>query len=146
MHACILVSQARPTSAKEGKGLVNCVYKPCPTGMQLAGWHNQISNNALLNYLLRSKHAPREVKSKCFYSFCSSGKDALALFRRFQDSYCYSNSDIIRHVTKYCNLIVPHCTVRRDTACIRCSPDPLPSLAEVGRACETTCIPGQGSK
>ena len=28
-------------------------------------------------------------------------------------------------------------TVRRDTACIRCSPDPLPSLAEVGRACET---------
>ena len=31
-----LVSQAQPTSAKEGKGLVNCVYKPCPTGMQLA--------------------------------------------------------------------------------------------------------------
>ena len=22
---------------KRGKGLVNCVYKPCPTGMQLAG-------------------------------------------------------------------------------------------------------------
>ena len=22
---------------KKGKGLVNCVYKPCPTGMQLAG-------------------------------------------------------------------------------------------------------------
>ena len=33
-----LVSQARPTSAREGrKGQVNCVYKPCPTGMQLAG-------------------------------------------------------------------------------------------------------------
>ena len=26
-----LVSQARPTSAKEGKGPVNCIYKPCPT-------------------------------------------------------------------------------------------------------------------
>ena len=26
----LLVSQARPTSAREGKGLVNCVYKPCP--------------------------------------------------------------------------------------------------------------------
>ena len=47
----------------------------------------------------------------------------------------------MRHVTKYCNLTVPHCTVRRDTACIRSSPDPLPSLAEVGRACETNLIP-----
>ena len=43
----------------------------------------------------------------------------------------------MRHVTKYCNVIVPHCTVWQDTACIRSSPDPLPSLAEVGRACET---------
>ena len=31
-----LVSQARPTSAKEGKGLVNCVYKPCPTALYSA--------------------------------------------------------------------------------------------------------------
>ena len=30
----------------------------------------------------------------------------------------------MRHVTKYCNVIVPHCTVRRDTACIRSSPYP----------------------
>ena len=27
------------------------------------------------------------------------------------------------HVTKYCNVILPHCTVRRDTACIHSSPD-----------------------
>ena len=32
-----LVSQARPTSAREGKCLVNYVYKQCSTGMQLAG-------------------------------------------------------------------------------------------------------------
>ena len=44
--AMTLVSQAGPTSAKEGKSPVNCAYKPCPTRMQL---HNQISNNALLN-------------------------------------------------------------------------------------------------
>ena len=37
----------------EGKGLVNCIYKLCPTGMQLARWRNQISNNTLLKYLLR---------------------------------------------------------------------------------------------
>ena len=28
------------------------------------------------------------------------------------------------HMTKYCNMIGPHCTVRRDTACIYSSPDP----------------------
>ena len=108
---------------KRGKGLVNCVYKPCPTGMQLAGWRNQISNNALLNYLLQSKHAPWKLFSKCFHGCCSSGKD-VALFRCFQDCYCYSNNDVMCHVTKYCNMIGPHCTVRRDKACIRSSPDP----------------------
>ena len=30
---------------KKGKGLVNCVYKLCPTGMQLAGCRNQISQS-----------------------------------------------------------------------------------------------------
>ena len=28
------------------------------------------------------------------------------------------------HVTKYCNVNVLHCTVRRDTACVHSSPDP----------------------
>ena len=32
-----LVLQARPTSTKEEKSLVNCIYKLCLTGMQLAG-------------------------------------------------------------------------------------------------------------
>ena len=31
-----LVSQARPTSTKKVKGLVNCVYKPCPTTLYSA--------------------------------------------------------------------------------------------------------------
>ena len=31
-----LVSQARPTSAREGKGLVNCVNKPCPGALYSA--------------------------------------------------------------------------------------------------------------
>ena len=30
----------------------------------------------------------------------------------------------MHHVTKYCNVIGPHCTGRWDTACIRSSPDP----------------------
>ena len=92
--------------------------------MQLAGWRNQISNNALLNYLLQSKHAPWKLFLKCFYGCYSNGKDVLALFHCFQDCYCYSNNDVMCHVTKYCNTIGPHCTVRRDKACIRSSPDP----------------------
>ena len=100
---------------------MKCVYKPCPTRMQLAGWCNQISNNALLNYLLRSRCAPWGVQSKCFHSSCSSREDALALFHYFQDCYCCSNSDVMRHVTSTIGL---HCTVRRDMVCIRSSPDP----------------------
>ena len=38
-----------PHPQKKGKGLVNYIHKLCLTGMQLA--------NALLNYLLQSKHA-----------------------------------------------------------------------------------------
>ena len=32
----MLVSQARPTSAREGKGLVNCIYKLCPGALYSA--------------------------------------------------------------------------------------------------------------
>ena len=46
----LVVLQAKTTSAKEGKGLVKCVFKSCPTRMQLARLCNQISNNTLLKY------------------------------------------------------------------------------------------------
>ena len=39
-----LTSQTQP---KKGNGPVYCVYKPCPTGMQLDRWHNQASHNRL---------------------------------------------------------------------------------------------------
>ena len=41
------------------------------------------------------------------------------------------------HVTKYCNVIGAHCTVRRDKACIRSSPDPSLSCGS-GLASETS--------
>ena len=40
----------------------------------------------------------------------------------------------MRHVTKYCNVIGPHCTVQWDTAFIHSSPDPFLFYAEVGLA------------
>ena len=78
----------------------------------------------LLNYLLRGKHAPWKLFSKCFCSSCRSEKDVQALFRCFQHCYCDWNNDIMHHVTEYCNVIGAHCTVRRDKACIRSLPDP----------------------
>ena len=42
-----------------------------------------------------------EAIVKVFYSFCSSGKDALALFHHFQDWYYHSNSHVMHHVTKW---------------------------------------------
>ena len=45
------------------------------------------------------------------------------------------------HVTKYCNTIGPHCIVRRDTA-VYTVHQTLPSIAEVGLACETSLVQG----
>ena len=45
----------------------------------------------------------------------------------------------MRHVTNYCNVIVPYCTVWQDMVGIRSSPDPS-FFAEVGLACETTVL------
>ena len=50
-------------SLEEGLGT-----RLCSAGMQLelAGWYNQISNNALLNYLLQSKQASWVVYQSVF--------------------------------------------------------------------------------
>ena len=45
------------------------------------------------------------------------------------------------HVTKYCNTIGPHWTVWRDTA-VYTVHQTLPSIAEVGLACETNLVQG----
>ena len=83
---------------------------------------------------------PEKYSRSVFYSSYISGKDALTLFCHFQDCYCYSNSDVMCHVTKYCNMIVSHCTVQWDTSCTYAVYQ-TPSLAEVGRARETTYCP-----
>ena len=39
------------------------------------------------------------------------------------------------HVTKYCNVVIPHCTVQWNTTCIQTLP-----FLEVGQACEASLI------
>ena len=136
VYMCSLASQTH--FCKKRKGLVNCVYKLCPTGMQLSGWHNQISNN--ITYFLWSAHPLRGVWSKCFYSSYSSRKDVLAVCHHFQDHCCYSNGDVICHETRYCNVIGPHWAGWCDKACIHRSPDPS-FFVEEGLACKTNvCV------
>ena len=60
-----LTNQIQPLPEK-GKGFMNGVYKLCPTGMQLTGSLNQISNNAHLKYDAKCGCFPRSIV--CFYS------------------------------------------------------------------------------
>ena len=87
-----LTSQTQTHFHNKGRVWWNAYRKPCPTALQLAiSWRNQISKDVLLKYLLQSAHVLREVQSKRFYWFCSSGKAVLALCYHFQHSHCYSN-------------------------------------------------------
>ena len=50
-----VVLQAQPTSAREGKGLVNCVYKPCPAALYSAVQsHCSILSHDALHHCLSS--------------------------------------------------------------------------------------------
>ena len=77
-----------------------------------------------LEYICCEGRTLSERSSLCAFTALSSRKDVPALWRHFQNRYCYSNSDVMCHVTRYCNMIGLHHTVRRETACIRSSPDP----------------------
>ena len=57
----------------------------------------------------------------------------LVLSRLFHD--CYLNSDVMCHVTKYCNVIGLHCTVQWDTAYIHTLP--VHFLVEMSLVVET---------
>ena len=46
----------------------------------------------------------------------------------------------MHHVTKYCNVIGAHCTVRRDKVCIRCSPYPSPSCGSESGPRDQSCV------
>ena len=67
--------------------------------------------------------SPEKYGQSAFTVPAVAEKDVLAFFCCFQDCYCYSNSDIMCHVTKYCNVIGPHCTLRQNTTCIHSPPD-----------------------
>ena len=69
-----LVSQARPSSTKEGKGLVNCVYQPCPAALYSAVQsHCSILSHDALRHCLSSNTSQRELGH--LFRYCRSCKN-----------------------------------------------------------------------
>ena len=73
------------------------------------------------------------------FRYCRSCKNTSAILLRERAYSATGNSRM--HYLK-CGYVIQLIAFRWDTACIRSSPDPLPSFAEVGRACETSIFPG----
>ena len=74
---------------------------------------------------------------------CSSRKEVLALYHSFQYHYCYSESDVMCHVTMYCSMIGPHYAVHEDTACVHYTLPFLtsvPSLQDCNRHSPSHCF------
>ena len=66
-----VVSQARPTSGKIGKGLVNCVYKPCPTALySVAQSRCSILSHDTLHHYLSSNSSLENDEHEVGHLFC----------------------------------------------------------------------------
>ena len=77
-HAIALGSQARPTSAKEGKGLVNCVYNPCLAALYSAVQsHCSILSHDTLCHCLSSNSSLKNGKrvQGHLFRYCRSWKN-----------------------------------------------------------------------
>ena len=128
---------------REGPGEL-CIYA-------LSHWNTISQMTPLtfsLEYICCEGRTLSERSSLCAFTALSSRKDVPALWRHFQNRYCYSNSDALCHVTRYCNMIGLHHTVRRETACIRSSPDPSffcgsgSALRDYSYMCNKRCYGG----
>ena len=75
--------------------------------------------------------------AKCTRSPCSIVEVFLHLLQQQKSCpsslshYCYSNVDVMCHVTRSCNVIRPHRTMWQDTTCICSSPDLFPLLRKL---------------
>ena len=86
-NVCPSITSQTQSLPQKGKGLVKCVYKQCPTGLQLARWHNQINTCA--------KCACLPWRCIFIYSSCSE-EDVLGFY------HCYIYRLLL--VPKCCNV------------------------------------------
>ena len=118
-----LVLQARPTSAR-GKGLVNCVYKPCPTALYSAvqSCCNILSHDTLHHCLSSNSSLENSEREQGHLSrYYSNPKNTSRIVFRERAYSATGNSRV--HYLK-CGYIIELFAFRWDKACIRSSPDP----------------------
>ena len=112
-----LVSQTQPSSAKEGKGLVNCVYKPCPAALYSAvQLHCSVLSHDALRHCLSSnsslENGERELGH--LFRYCRSCKI-------FFSGSALTLQQVIQVKSGYAIQLI---AFRWDTACIHRPPDP----------------------
>ena len=130
-----LVSQARPTSTREGNSLVKCVYKPCPAALYSAVQSRSsiLSHDALHHYLSSNsglENGARELGH--LFHYCRSCKNNLTILLRERPYSTTGDSLFQIWLCHPANCIpVGHSLYTQFTR-------PFPSFAEVGPACETS--------
>ena len=123
---------------------MNCVYKPCPAALYSAVQSDcSILLHDALRHCLSSnsslENSERELGH--LFRYCRSCKNTSTILL---GERAYSATGNLRVYYLKSGYVIQLIAFRWDTACTRCSPDPLPSLAEVGRACETSSECGCG--
>ena len=119
-----LVSQTQPNSAKEGKGLVNSVYKPCPAALYSAVQsHCSILSHDALRHCLSSNSSLENGERKLghLFCYCRSCKNTSTILLRERAYSATGNSRVDYFKSGY---IIQLIAFRWDTACIHRSPDP----------------------
>ena len=117
---------------------MNCVYKPCPAALYSAvqSHCSILSHDALRHYLSSNsslENGERELGH--LFRYCRSCKNTSTILLGERAYSATGNSRVYYLKSGY---VIQLIAFRWDTACIRSSPDPLPTFAEVGRACKTS--------
>ena len=126
---------------KKGKGLVNCIYKPCPVVLySVVQSHCSILSHDVLHHYLSSnsclENDERELRR--LFCYCRSCKNTSTVLLR---KHTYSTTGISRVHYLKSDYIIQLIVFQWDRVCMHSSPDPSHFffLAEVGLACETRC-------
>ena len=120
---CSVVSQARPTFAKEGKDLVSCVYKRCPAALySVIQSHCSILSHDTLHHCL-SNNSSLELGHP--FHYYRSYKNASTILLR-EHAYSATGKSRVHYLKS--GYVIKLIAFWWDKACICGSPDPSPLL------------------
>ena len=138
MHDGRLVSQARPTSAREGKGLVSCVYKPCPaTQYSAVQSHCSIFSHDTLHHCMSSnsrlENGERELGH--LFCYCRNCKNTLTILLRERAYSATGNARV--HYLKFEIWLCHPTNCSCGTLLVYAVHQTLPFSCRSGSGCET---------